>query len=113
MILIVLLNFLIAVVSQSYENVMNSATQFKYKQRCEMIREAAIINQTFGFYKKYHVFVLQCNVFDEDSGGDWAGFVQTLKTFIKGETSKINAKNDTLNRKIDSIQADLKALLNR
>jgi len=58
LILIVLLNFLIAVISQSYENVMNSAQQFKYKQRCELIREAAIINETFGKFKDLDVFVL-------------------------------------------------------
>lgn len=95
LILIVLLNFLIAVVSQSYENVMNSATQFKYAQRCELIREAAVINKTFPISDvvDYHVFVLRCNV-NEEEGGDWAGFVQTIKTFIRGETSKILQKND-------------------
>lgn len=92
LILIILLNFLIAVVSQSYENVMNSAMQFKYIQRCELIREAAIINQQFGIYNEFHVFILQADT-SAGGSGDWAGFVQTLKTFIKGETSKIIKAN--------------------
>ena len=39
-VLIILLNFLIAVISQSYENVMNSSTPLKYKDRARMSREA-------------------------------------------------------------------------
>lgn len=58
LILIVLLNFLIAVISQSYENVMNKSVQFKYLQRCELIREAAIVFNSLGRSETYSIFVL-------------------------------------------------------
>jgi hypothetical protein len=40
LILIILLNFLIALVSQSYENVKSKEEIYKYKQRVEMNRES-------------------------------------------------------------------------
>lgn len=75
LILIILLNFLIAVISQSYENVMNSSVPFKYQQRCELIREAAVIYEAFGLSTTYSIVVLQANIGGEGGSGDWAGFV--------------------------------------
>jgi len=90
LILIVLLNFLIAVISQSYENVMNSSVHYKYQQRCELIREAAVFYETFRMSTTYSIIVLQANISKEGQSGDaWAGFVQTLKFFIRDQTTKI------------------------
>jgi len=109
LILIVLLNFLIAVISQSYENVMNSSVQFKYKQRCELIRESAILNDTlssfYSTFSDYQIFVLQANTTNDNAGkgDDWSGFVQTLKTFIKEENNKTHKKLNSNSKKMDQI----------
>jgi len=43
LILIIVINFLIAVISQSYENVMDTATKIKYSQRCDLNSQVSII----------------------------------------------------------------------
>lgn len=50
LVLIILLNFLIAVISQSYEKVKNSAIILEYQDRCELNREA---HQVFNEYERY------------------------------------------------------------
>ena len=113
LILIVLLNFLIAVISQSYENVMNSSVPFKYQQRCELIREAAVIYEAFGMSSTYSIVVLQANISKEgQSGDDWAGFVQTLKFFIRGQSTKIIKKLDKNSQEHKDELKEIKALIN-
>ena len=43
LILIILLNFLIAIISGSYEDVMSQETQQKYMHRCELNLECLVI----------------------------------------------------------------------
>jgi len=100
LILIILLNFLIAVVSQSYENVMNSAMRFKYQQRCSLMRDAAIIISGLGRLTSYTALILQADHSDNGGNGeDWAGFVQTLKSFIRTQNSSVINK---FNKAIDA-----------
>jgi len=109
LILIILLNFLIAVVSQSYENVMNSAMRFKYQQRCELNREAAIINTGLRRLNSYTALILQADHSDNGGNGeDWAGFVQTLKTFIRAQNSLVINK---FNKFAGVIEATKKEIL--
>lgn len=51
-VLIILLNFLIAVISQSYENVMNSKTIKKYKDLAHLNKEAYLFLNTIGCTQK-------------------------------------------------------------
>ena len=47
--LIVLLNFLIAIISQAYENDLAMSVQNEYRQKCEMNLEAFFLLEFLGF----------------------------------------------------------------
>lgn len=85
-VLIILLNFLIAVISQSYENVMNRAVEFQYLNKSSLSREAYQVTSVFSKHKtKINVILL--TLMDEShqthaEDTQWRGFVQTVKTFI-------------------------------
>lgn len=86
-IFVILLNFLIAVITQSYEKVMNSATILKYQNKTAYNREAFQIITYLGFGKKKLKTIIM-SVAGKDNGDDcnqaeWSGFVQTIKSFIK------------------------------
>lgn len=62
LILIVLMNFLIAVISQSYENVMDTAVMIKYQQRCDLNQEVALVYEHSNVLKKdYDCVILSSN----------------------------------------------------
>lgn len=71
-ILIVLLNFLIAIISEAYEQVMTIEECDTYQSRCDMNIEASIIKDYFRKFfrpktKQYQIFYLVTNVESEDS----------------------------------------------
>lgn len=59
--LIVLLNFLIAIISQSYEESMSKEIIYRYKQRAQMNEECRLIFKTFKAIKDRSIFVLSAN----------------------------------------------------
>lgn len=95
-IVIILLNFLIAVISQSYENVMNSKSIMKYQDMAALNKEAYNFMNFFGFkyplMKKNRLLLTLEASNDEGETGEWGGFVQTMKIFVK------KSLNDNLNK---------------
>ena len=71
LILIILINFLIAVISQSYENVMDSRLIYKYSQRTDL---NLTMSNVYEFKEKlesrYDCVILSSNT-DHGGGGDW------------------------------------------
>ena len=58
----ILLNFIIALITQSYENVMTTELEIKYKQRTQLNREACLILNRLGFEQiKLSMFLLTAN----------------------------------------------------
>jgi len=54
LVLIILLNFLIAIISQSYDSVMTTSLITKYNQRCDMNWECTLLNEQFNkFLRKF------------------------------------------------------------
>jgi hypothetical protein len=83
-IFIILLNFLIAVISQSYENVMDSSLIFKYKQRANLNTETRVIYDGLNLLdKRIDAYYLTSNVETSERGGEWSGFVQNMKKLIR------------------------------
>jgi len=66
MIVIILLNFLIAVISQSYENVMNSATILKFKDIAQLNREAYLVMQYLPNTRMVYTNKLILTIADEE-----------------------------------------------
>lgn len=89
LILIVLINFLIAVISQSYENVMDTAVIIKYSQRCDLNSQISIIYEHSKILRKnYDCVILSSNT---QHGGDeaWSGFCQSVKCYVKEQNAKV------------------------
>ena len=59
--LIILLNFLIAIISQSYDNVMSKSLEYKYNQRCQMNRECRLILKSLGMNYHFQCMILSTN----------------------------------------------------
>ena len=94
-----MLNFLIAVISQSYENVMNNKTILKYQDiaalnkeaymfmnniRCRWSSEDSLINNN-----RILLSLKADENLDEESS-EWNGIVSTMKTFTKYENARTN-----------------------
>lgn len=90
-ILIVLLNFLIAIVSQSYDSIMDNEQMETTMSKIYLNNEAAIIFDAIDliFRIKKDVCQIIHLVVDmsyyEDSGHDFQGFVRTMKIAMKKE----------------------------
>jgi len=76
-ILIILLNFLIAVISQSYENVMSKAVISKYRQRAQLNRECRLVYAELNWCKVLNITILTANTTDDhgDEADAWQGVI--------------------------------------
>jgi len=70
MVLIILMNFLIAVISQSYDSVMDTALQTLYSQRCEMNLEIRLMRNKLGVKIERTMFIISANCTEEEND-DW------------------------------------------
>ena len=94
-VVIILLNFLIAVISQSYENVMNKQDIKKYEYIADLNEEALMMinslprmKRTFDgekqqLVKKNQLIVSIKTKEDQEDTEEWVGFIQTIKLFMK------------------------------
>lgn len=111
MCLIILLNFLIAIISQSYEQVMTLKIQVKYMHKSELNRECFLFLKTMRLLSdyipdqgKFNIFYLWSTIGNgEEDENDWLGFVQTLKNVVTQESRKVNSKIDSLKEKVLTI----------
>ena len=123
-IVIILLNFLIAVISQSYENVMNSKSIMKYQDMAALNKEAYQFMNHWGFkhplIKKNRLLVSLEVANDEGETSEWSGFVQTMKIFVKKQLQEnqgklidfFKEKNAGLRHVVTSMQSTVKTDIN-
>jgi hypothetical protein len=90
--LVILLNFLIAIISQSYEDVMSRETFTRYSLRSHMNLECLLILQTFGMINEMDIFVLSANDGEDGEGGDWHGFVQAIRSSMHAQSEGLTQK---------------------
>lgn len=92
------MNFLIAVVSQSYENCMEKKTQLIYQAKVQMIEECENMmpNRLFLNKELFPNFIIIRKVQGSDENGidhnEWQGFVNQMRRHLKQETSKLKEK---------------------
>ena len=81
------MNFLIAVISQSYENVMNKLQVHTYKNRAAMNFQYYQIMEFYQKSEKLTLVLLQSKTtgveVEGDDNDEWKGFVQTIKKFLR------------------------------
>jgi hypothetical protein len=120
---VIFMNFIVAVVSESYEKCMQRQTIEKYRRRLQMIREKEIImsreewaNQRY--FPNSLILVEPENSSDEVGSSEWMGFVKDIKVNvqknlveqegkIKQELSKMSNQQQ-ISR--NEIQASIKTL---
>jgi hypothetical protein len=95
---IVFMNFIIAVVSESYESCMEQKVQLIYKAKLEMIEECEDLMPEWlfthrGWFPRF-LIVRRQQGFSNGAGGDnpdeWQGFVKQIKRQLKQETAMLN-----------------------
>jgi len=82
--LIILLNFLIAVISQTYERVSGSKVSYTYKDKAEMNVECATILK-FIYQQgevKMIIFSYDKSIWTSDDKGTWGGICDSIKRII-------------------------------
>lgn len=85
MIVIILLNFLIAVISQSYEMVMSQQIISTYLHRCDLNLECLRILDYFGVLNPINFFAIASSDSEigKENSDEWLGFVSEVKKFIE------------------------------
>eukprot|EP00347_Sterkiella_histriomuscorum_P008062 403346519 len=96
---IILLNFIIAVISESYEKVMQKMVAESYRIKCQLIKEREIIFNEED-WKDFKIFpnyiILRRPVADnDDAGSEWQGFVKDIKKTLMKVSQSITADNNT------------------
>lgn len=81
---VILLNFLIAVISQTYERVSGSKDNYTYKDRAEMNKECSIILKALSYQGevKMIVFSEDKNIWSQENNV-WSGFVESIRRAIR------------------------------
>tara|TARA_B110000305_G_C19250435_1_gene544478 strand:+ start:224 stop:847 length:624 start_codon:yes stop_codon:yes gene_type:complete len=106
---ILLLNFLIAIISQTYERVAGSQSNYTYKDRADMNQEAMTILSAL-----YYQGEVKMIVFTQDKGiwasedNQWGGIVDSIKKIVQGTGSSLDKRilkfSSTMTEKLDAVQ---------
>lgn len=67
LLMLILLNFLIAILSASFDDVNNKEAQYTYKARCSMNEDTMLILKVIGFLKPFEAVIVTCNCTPERS----------------------------------------------
>ena len=80
------LNFLIAVISQSYEESMNNMVINQYRIRAVMNQQVYKNMRVLGWFKDRFRTVIVAQEVDNDNAinkNEWNGYAQTVKVYLK------------------------------
>ena len=80
---IILINFLIVYIGNSFQNVMDSALKFKYQQICQQTYEHMIIKQKLTGKQTILPFVLVANIQEEEDDPSFGGLVSQVIDNVK------------------------------
>ena len=102
---VIFMNFIIAVVSQSYENCMQKSTAQSYKVKLNMISERESIMSKNNFKNKewFPNYIILCKPISEgsnaDSGNmenDWNGVVREMEKVVKRQIEVANQQQNKI-----------------
>jgi hypothetical protein len=105
-----MLNFLIAVISQTYEQVMTLQIIYRYYHRADLNLECRRFLSNFMNLETYDCLLIQTAIEDElttntygaEGESQWLGFVNTIKRYIAQQNYKQNEIFDQKLLQIDS-----------
>jgi hypothetical protein len=109
------MNFIIAVVSESYESCMERKTQHIYRAKLEMIKECEDFLPEWVFAKRnwFPRFIIIRREQGSSEGGDnseeWFGFVKQMQKHLEHETNKLNdIFIQNINRSTESTKREIR-----
>lgn len=85
LIFIILLNFLIAIISESYLDTLSRADFYKYKERCEMNIEVMLSLEFLNKLSSFECFILSAHLHLPSHDTELENGLQTVKNFITNE----------------------------
>ena len=100
---IVFLNFIIAVISESYEKVMQKATANAYKEKVNMIqeRESQFTDEDFNNDIYFPKYLVVRNPVEGGQGADeWQGFIKDIKSSLSETKHSIKNSLVTTQKKL-------------
>jgi hypothetical protein len=111
--LITLLNFLITIMGQTYDQVMEQSIIRKYADRADLNRECRLVYRYFGMLKDIDSSFICSKDLSEDLGGgdSHMGFVKSIKDFVTIENAKVQAKSSAKVEEIKKLMTDQMALM--
>ena len=83
--IVVLLNFLIAVISQTYENIMTQKLHTQYKHKAILNRECRLNLKSLGMGGYFDSFILSAQTYHDIESEEWLGFVNSIRTDIQSQ----------------------------
>ena len=85
LVLIILLNFLIAIISQSYDSVMAKSIISRYVNRCTTNREHRLNLKAVGMISYQDIVVVSANCQKSGNEDELEGFVKSIKKYVHKE----------------------------
>ena len=93
---IILCNFLIAIISQTYDEVMGKEQIFNYESKCDLNIEAAIINDAMDSFfsmgeqvEPIQVFYLISSAMSGSGGDEFSGIVKSIQNSVRMYAKKV------------------------
>mmetsp|Transcript_3352 Transcript_3352/g.5063 ORF Transcript_3352/g.5063 Transcript_3352/m.5063 type:complete len:244 (-) Transcript_3352:104-835(-) len=106
--LIILLNFLIAVISQTYEKVISAQQTHNYLHKSQLNREYYELRSFFGWTSKIKALSFtNDSQFEGESDDEWKGLISAMKKHIDSSVSSLQSligkQGKLLDQKIEKI----------
>ena len=106
---IMLLNFLIAIVSEAYEGVITRKDFYRYRHRCDINKEYLIYYEFFSKYvpcmsrmKSFNCLIVQSEYHGDDLD-QWIGMVQKIQNSIEDQGSDVKDHTVSQSKKLEHI----------
>lgn len=109
LLMLILLNFLIAILSASFEDMQNKAVQFEYKAKCSMNVDTMLIQKVLGLLTPFEAVTLTCNCSLERSDDPLDKAIENIKANQEESKDKVvqSVQKET-QRQIDNVEKKMK-----
>lgn len=122
---VILLNFLIAMITQSYERVMQQRAKSHYAQKCDLNIEIKLLQSHLMNEKKFDSVIIfsrnDLNANEEDDEENWDGFVEAIRKQLHlyfGQVDnrlqnidlQVKHRQDAMDKKLDAAMNQLSNL---
>ena len=115
--LIVLLNFVIALISGVYESVMDFKIIYEFKQKQELNAESDRFYKFLAYLRSFgkdqepvdQVFLIN-GIQEQEDNDEYIGMIQTFKKIIKESDANVEAKIENVNAKVEDVNAKVDGL---